>query len=110
MKTASFIVLVALLASASASVGPAEAQKSALDHFQFDGVSSDAELKDQGHTRREWIESHPVQAEEYWRAWDCKDRPCDSKWNANIRAKAAKIERSRLDRARATNSRNRPNG
>lgn len=68
--------------------------KSALDGYQFDGVSADAELKVEGHTRRGWLRDHPVQAKEYWAAWDCKDEACDSKWYANIRKKAALIKRT----------------
>ena len=71
--------------------------KSALDGLQFDGVMSDAILKDAGQTRRQWLEATPVQAKEYWRAWDCKGKPCDSKWQANIRAKAALITRTDKD-------------
>ncbi len=89
-----FIVAIALVTSpALASAAP----KSALDHVQFDGVSTDAELKIEHHTRRQWLDSHPVQAKDYWRAWDCKGKPCDSKWNANIRAGAAKITRTQKD-------------
>ena len=75
----------------------AHAQKSALDGFQFDIVLSDAVLKDNHTTRRQWLDSTPVPAREYWQAWDCKGKPCDSKWFANIRAKAALIPRTDKD-------------
>ncbi len=71
--------------------------KSALDGLQFDGVASDAVLKTANRTRRQWLDSLPVQAREYWRAWDCKGKPCDSKWQADIRAKAALISRTDKD-------------
>ncbi len=93
------LVLAALVLAAIAST-PCLAQsmpKSVLDGMQFDGVSSDAELKIEHHNRRQWLDAHPVQAKEYWKAWDCKGRPCDSKWQATIRAEAALIPRSAKD-------------
>ena len=92
MKRLSFIVVAALVATTAA--GPAAAQKSALEHVQFDGVSTDAELRVEKHTRRQWLDTHPLQAKEDWAAWDCKDKPCDTKWYANIRGKAALIKRT----------------
>ena len=86
-------------AGGDASAGP----KSALDHFQFDGVMADDALKDSGWTRRHWIEQYPVQAKEYWRAWDCKGKPCDSTWQAQIRAKAKLIARTPKDPSPASN-------
>jgi len=72
--------------------------KSALDGLQLDGVDSDAALKTAGWTRQRWLETSPAsQVKEYWRAWDCKGKPCDSKWQANIRAKAALIPRTDKD-------------
>jgi hypothetical protein len=76
---------------------PVIAQKSALDGHQFDGVSSDAELKVEGHTGRYWLSRHPVEARDYWAAWDCKGKPCDSKWYANIRTKARLVQRTDTD-------------
>ncbi len=96
MKTRLFILAcaVSLVALAPpAFAGP----KSRLDNMQFDGVSSDGELKTEGHTRRQWLQQNPVQAKEYWKAWDCKGKPCDSQWNANIRKKAAQITRTDKD-------------
>ena len=87
------VVLAACSSSAPAIAGP----KSALDGIQFDGVSTDRELKVEGHTRRQWLEQHPIEAKDYWKAWDCKGKPCDSKWNANIRAGAALIKRTDKD-------------
>ncbi len=75
----------------------AYAPKSALDHLQFDGVVDDDALKGGGQTRRQWLDQNPAPAKEYWRAWDCKGKPCDSKWQANIRAKAALIQRTDKD-------------
>lgn len=91
------IFIVALTGFALTQIAPASAQKSALDGYQFDGVSSDAELKVEGQTRRHWLDNHPVQAKEYWAAWDCKGKPCDTKWYANIRAKAALVKRTHRD-------------
>ena len=91
------LLLAALLLTAQAQV--AFAQKSALDHMQFDGVSSDGELKTERLTRRQWLEQYPVQAKDYWDAWDCKGKACDSTWKANIRKKAALIKRTDKDPA-----------
>jgi hypothetical protein len=82
-------------------VRSAPGQKSGLDGFQFDGVLADAALKASGWTRRHWIELYPVDAKEYWRAWDCKDRKCDAPYYRNIRAKAALIPRTEKDPAPA---------
>ncbi len=87
------VAALTCLISSSVTAAP----KSALDGFQFDGVAADAVLKDAHQTRRQWMEATPVQAKEYWRAWDCKGKPCDSKWQANIRAKAALIPRTEKD-------------
>lgn len=92
-----YLLALLLAASAASTPGPAQAQKSALDGHQFDGVISDKALKTAGRTRREWLDRQPAEAREYWAAWDCKDKPCDSKWYANIRAKAALIRRSSKD-------------
>jgi len=94
MKTTVVLSLVAALAIAAPA---AYAQKPALDHVQFDGVSSDGELQVEHHTRRHWLDHHPVQAKDYWDAWDCKGKPCDSPWKANIRKKAALIKRTDKD-------------
>jgi len=92
------ILVLAILAAAAATPWAAEsAPKSALDGLQFDGVMSDAVLTDAHQTRRQWLETTPAQAREYWRAWDCKGKPCDSKWQASIRAKAALIPRTDKD-------------
>ena len=76
---------------------PVVAQKSALDGHQFDGVMSDAALKTAKRTRRDWLDKNPIGAKEYWAAWDCKGKPCDSKWFAKLRAKAALITRTHQD-------------
>lgn len=94
MKLTALLLAGALLACATQV---AHAQKSALDHVQFDGVSSDGELKVEHHTRRHWLDHHPVQAKDYWDAWDCKGKPCDSTWKGNIRKKAALIKRTDKD-------------
>jgi hypothetical protein len=88
-----------IAAGAFAILAPqtASARKSALDHIQFDGVSSDGELKTEHQTRRQWLETFPVQAKTYWDAWDCKNEICDSSWKANIRKKAALIKRTDED-------------
>lgn len=99
------MIAAIVLAACSSSAPAVAAPKSALDGYQFDGVSSDGELKIEGHTRREWLGQHPVEARDYWKAWDCKGKPCDSKWNAKIRAKAALIERTDKDpKPRADNA------
>lgn len=85
-------VVVAISGSASA-----RQSKDALDAVQFDGVMADGVLKDSHETRRTWLDQNPVPAKEYWKAWDCKGQPCDSKWQANIRAKAALVPRSEKD-------------
>ncbi len=88
------IFAVAIFAAAISNPGTARIlPRSALDGFQFDGVLSDAALKTAGWTRWHWLEVYHMNAPEYWRAWDCKDKPCDSKWQANIRAKAVLIPR-----------------
>jgi len=85
-------------------VRSAPGHKSALDGFQFDGVLADAALKASGWTRRHWLDLYPVNAKEYWRAWDCKDRKCDAPYYKNIRAKAALIPRTDKDPAPATDT------
>jgi hypothetical protein len=97
-------ILVTALLVLQLNPAAAQAPKSDLDNFQFDGVSSDAELKDQHHSRRDWLSAHPVQAKDYWKAWDCKGQGCDSTWNANIRAKAALIDRTPQDPKPASGS------
>ncbi len=91
------LCVFAWAALAVAQPAPVIAQKSALDGHQFDGVTSDAALRTAGRTRRDWLDKHPVEAREYWAAWDCKGKPCDSSWYANIRAKAALIKRTDED-------------
>jgi len=97
MKFLGIICASALFASFGQAQAQAHAPKSALDHIQFDGVMDDGTLKDSNETRRQWLDENPVPAKEYWRAWDCKGKPCDSKWQANIRAKAALIQRTDKD-------------
>jgi hypothetical protein len=91
---------ILLCASALLTVAPfahATPHKDALDNVQFDGVMSDGVLKDSHEARRTWLDQNPVPAKEYWKAWDCKGQPCDSKWQQNIRAKAALIPRTDKD-------------
>ncbi len=102
MKTTAILLAAALLALGAPA---AQAQKSALDHVQFDGISSDGELKTEHLTRRQWLQQYPVQAKDYWDAWDCKGKPCDSAWKANIRKKAILTKRSEEDPPAPTTAR-----
>ena len=97
MKRLTFALAI-LAAVVSTTCVAQSVPKSALDGLQLDGVDSDAALKVAGWTRRRWLDTTMrSQVKEYWRAWDCKGKPCDSKWQANIRAKAALVARTDKD-------------
>ncbi len=98
------LAVLALMSMAPTTSFAQSAPRSALDGFQFDGVLSDAILKDQHLTRRAWLNENPLGARQYWSAWDCKGKPCDSKWQANIRDKAALIQRTDKDPKPAADS------
>lgn len=93
MKKAYLTVVFIAGLSLTAQLYPAQARRSALNDVQFDGVTSDRGLKTAGITREKWLEIYPRQAREYWDAWDCEGKSCDSQWKANIRAKARLVPR-----------------
>jgi hypothetical protein len=96
------ILLCASALLAGAPSAHATPHKDALDGFQFDGVTSDALLKGAHQTRRDWLDQNPKASWAYWKAWECKGQPCDSKWQQNIRAKAALVPRTDKDPKQAS--------
>jgi hypothetical protein len=75
----------------------AEQKKSVLDHEPelFAVVTPDRLLG--RHTRRQWLDLWPVNGREYWAAWDCKGKLCDTPDRAHIRATAKLIPRTDAD-------------
>ena len=96
MKWLSFIVVAALVATMTA--GPAAAQKKSKldkDPDLFAVVTPDRLLGKM--TRREWLTLWPVPGREYWAAWDCQHRSCDTDKRKHIRETARLIPRTAAD-------------
>lgn len=95
MKSIASAILICFFAVSSTNAG--EARKSALgnDPDLFAVVTPDRLLH--GMTRRKWLTLWPVPGKEYWAAWDCKGKPCDTPQRAHERATAKLIERLDTD-------------
>ena len=95
MKGALMAMAALSLIATTCHAGPAP--KSVLDNDPdlFAVVKPDRLLGDQ--TRRQWLTMWPVNGREYWAAWDCKDKPCDTKQRAHERATSKLIERLPTD-------------
>lgn len=48
-------------------------------------------------TRRQWLTLWPKLGQEYWAAWDCKGKRCDTPQRAHIRETAKLIPRTEAD-------------
>ena len=96
MKILSLAILVLLpfLAPPASAEAP---RKSVLDNDPdlFAVVTPDRLLPKM--SRREWLTLWPVNGREYWAAWDCKGRLCDTQERAHIRATAKLIPRTDKD-------------
>lgn len=94
MRTVAVLIYAGVLLAQS---GHAEPGKGALgpDPDRFAVVTPDRRLGDM--TRRKWLTLWPVNGREYWAAWDCKDKPCDTPQRAHIRETAKLIPRTDKD-------------
>ena len=95
MKLA-ILVAVALIVSdgaAHAQAGKRDALDNDPDLFAI--VTPDRSLGDM--TRRKWLTLWPVPGREYWAAWDCKGKPCDTPQRVHERAVAKLIPRLSTD-------------
>ena len=93
-----WLVLAATAVTIGLSTAPVHAgQKSVLDNDPdlFAVVTPDRLLGHQ--TRREWLKLWPVLGKEYWAAWDCMDKACDTAQRARERATAKLIDRLPTD-------------
>jgi len=92
------LMIAAIVLAACSSSAPALAgSKSVLDNDpdMFAVVTPDRLLGKT--TRRQWLTLWPVPGKEYWAAWDCKDKACDSAQRAHERATAKLIPRIATD-------------
>jgi hypothetical protein len=95
MKTALAALSIAVLLATGAEARTAP--KSALDHDpdMFAVVTPDRLLGTT--TRRQWLTLYPVLGREYWAAWDCKGKLCDTAKRKHIRETAKLITRTDAD-------------
>ena len=96
MKNLIQAALAGLLLSPTATFAEAP-KKSVLDNEPelFAVVTPDRLLG--RHTRRQWLTLWPGNGREYWAAWDCKGKLCDTRERAHIRATAKRIPRTDAD-------------
>ncbi|HWU61479.1 MAG TPA: hypothetical protein VN112_05580 [Ensifer sp.] len=96
MKNLILAALAGLLLSPTATFAEAP-KRSVLDNEPelFAVVTPDRLLG--RHTRRQWLTLWPGNGREYWAAWDCKGKPCDTPKRAHIRATAKLIPRTDKD-------------
>jgi len=96
MKLFLTLTFIALTVGPASTAG-SETRKSVLDNNPdlFTLVTPDHLL---GNTpRRKWLDLYPVNAKEYWAAWDCKGKRCDTKARARIRATCKLVPRTARD-------------
>lgn len=91
------LVMLTSLVLLPASTWAEAPKKSVLDNDPdlFAVVTPDRLLPKM--TRREWLTLWPVNGREYWAAWDCKGKPCDTRDRAHIRATSKLISRTEKD-------------
>ncbi|MGN6210552.1 hypothetical protein [Asticcacaulis sp.] len=91
------VIAVSLAIITPVVADAAPKKKGALDDTTdlFAMVTPDRRLGDL--TRRKWLTLWPVDGREYWAAWDCKGKRCDTPKRAHIRATAKLIPRTDAD-------------
>lgn len=89
------LTLCACVASAPAFAKPPKTSVLDNDPDLFALVTPDRLLGDM--SRRKWLTLWPKLGREYWAAWDCKDKGCDTPKRAHIRATAKLIPRNDND-------------
>lgn len=95
MKLQFILIAGVILFGGNAQAGPPK--KSVLDNDPdlFAVVTPDRLLGSD--TRRQWLTLWPVNGREYWAAWDCKGKPCDTPQRVHERETAKLIPRLATD-------------
>lgn len=94
MKPLILATVIATFGAAAAHAAPPP--KTALDDPDLFAVVTPDRLLG-GMTRRKWLTLWPVPGREYWAAWDCKGKPCDTPERAHERATAKLVQRLETD-------------